>query len=50
MCDAYTGFIRFPWVRGAYGAVRGAGAAPGDPASGGLRAGRPAAGGAPMAL
>ena len=36
MCDAYTGFIRFPWVRGAYGAVRGAGAAPGDPASGGL--------------
>ena len=33
-------FIRFPWVRGAYGAVRGAGAAPGDPASGGLRAGR----------
>ena len=46
MCDAYTGFIRFPWVRGPYGAVRGAGAAPGDPASGGLRAGRSAAGGA----
>lgn len=44
MCYAYTGFIRFPRVRGPYAAVRGAGAAPGHPPSGGLRPGRGPAG------
>lgn len=34
MCYAYTGFIRFPRVRGPYAAVCGAGAAPGHPPSG----------------
>ena len=46
MCYAYTGFIRFPRVRGPYAAVRGAGAAPGHPPSGGLRPGRGPAGAA----